>query len=135
MSLEGMAGLRATIDDVRAVLPLLSGDEWAAPSAATGWSVKDVATHIADLMGILMAAARGELDTGLGIERLNDVHVSEKAARAPDDVLKDFKRVSTEALMLFDTLQNEPYASAQAPYLDLGTYPLHTMADLCAFDF
>ncbi|MEU6069013.1 maleylpyruvate isomerase N-terminal domain-containing protein [Streptomyces sp. NPDC047082] len=55
-----MVGLRATIDDVRVALPSLSGDEWAAPSAATGWSVKDVGTHMADLLSLLMSAVRGE---------------------------------------------------------------------------
>ncbi|MFJ1699272.1 maleylpyruvate isomerase N-terminal domain-containing protein [Streptomyces sp. NPDC088252] len=135
MSPEGMAGLRATIDDVRMVLLSLGVDEWVAPSAATGWSVKDVATHMADLLSILTSAVRGAPDTGLGIERLNDVHVTERADWAPDDVLADFTRQSAEALPVFDTLQNEPYASTRAPYLDLGTYPLHTMADVCAFDF
>ncbi|MFD4600414.1 maleylpyruvate isomerase N-terminal domain-containing protein [Streptomyces sp. NPDC058464] len=135
MSVEGMAGLRATIEDVRTVLLSLSGDEWAAQSAATGWSVKDVATHMADLLGVLTSAVKGELDTDLGIERLNDAHVSEKTGWTSDDVIKDFAGQSDEALTVFDTLQNEPYASTQAPYLDLGTYPLHNMADLCAFDF
>ncbi|MFI9275692.1 maleylpyruvate isomerase N-terminal domain-containing protein [Kitasatospora sp. NPDC052896] len=136
MSVEGMAGLRVTTDDVLGVLRPLSDDEWTAPSAAAGWSVKDVAAHLADLLGILMAAVRGDvLDTDLGIERLNDLHVSEKADWPPDDVLRDFTRRSAEALTVFGSLQNEPYASTRAPYLDLGTYPLHTMADLCAFDF
>ncbi|GAA3367397.1 hypothetical protein GCM10020367_67360 [Streptomyces sannanensis] len=104
MSPEGMVGLRATIDDVRMVLRSLSGDEWAAPSAATGWSVKYVATHMADLLSILMSAVRGELDTDLGIEWLNDVHATERADWTPDDVLEDFTRQSAEALSVFDTL-------------------------------
>lgn len=75
---------------------------------------------MADLLSVLTSAVRGELDTDLDIERLNDVHVSEKAGWTPDDVIKDFTRQSTEALPVFDTLQNEPYASTQAPYLDSG---------------
>ncbi|MGW3148412.1 maleylpyruvate isomerase N-terminal domain-containing protein [Streptomyces sp. NPDC001177] len=74
MSLEGMVGLRATIDDVRVALPSLSGDEWAAPSAATGWSVKDVGTHMADLLSLLMSAVRGE--SGERCKRQGGAHVN-----------------------------------------------------------
>jgi hypothetical protein len=50
---------------------------WTTPSGtrisgAAGWTVKDIATHLPDLLNILVTALQGELDTGLGIEPLND---------------------------------------------------------------
>ncbi|MFJ3762828.1 maleylpyruvate isomerase N-terminal domain-containing protein [Streptomyces sp. NPDC090080] len=135
MSAEGLAGLKASISDARDLFRKLDEREWDEQSAATGWSVRSVGLHLGDLLAVLMSAVRGELTTDLGIERLNDQHVAEKSDRSVAWIRDEFERQSVAALEVFEGLQNEPYASTEVPYLDLGTYPLHTMPDLCAFDF
>jgi uncharacterized protein (TIGR03083 family) len=134
MSREGIAGLRATLDDVLTIFRSLD-DEWNMPSAAAGWTVKDVATHMGDLLGILIAAIRGELTTGLGIEKLNDMNVAAKSSWSPDQVIADLERQSAIALPMFSALQDEPYASTEAQLLDLGSYPEHAIPDMFSFDF
>jgi hypothetical protein len=42
---------------VSGLISSLGDDEWATPSAAAGWTVKDVFTHFGDLLGILAFAA------------------------------------------------------------------------------
>ncbi|MER6082345.1 maleylpyruvate isomerase N-terminal domain-containing protein [Streptomyces sp. NPDC001833] len=136
MSQDGIAGLRASIADAREVLGSLGEDEWHQPSAAEGWSVLDVALHMGDLLDILMSAVRNELVAGdLGIERLNNQRVTQKRMLQSSWELEEFDRQSQAALKLFGDLQAEPFASTRVPFLDLGTYPLHLMPDVCAFDF
>jgi uncharacterized protein (TIGR03083 family) len=135
MSLEGMAGMRADIDDVSALLGSLDDSEWDAPSAAAGWTVKDVATHLPDLMDILVTGVQGTLHTDLGIERLNDERVAAKSSWVPAQILDDLARQSAVALPVFEQLQADPYASTEVLLLDLGIYPENRIPDMFAFDF
>jgi uncharacterized protein (TIGR03083 family) len=135
MSFEGMAGMRASLDDVSTLLASLNDDEWYALSAAVGWTVKDVATHVPDLLNILVTAVQGQLNTDLGIEPLNDARVAAKSSWSPAQVLDDLTRQSAVALPLFEGLQTEPNASTEVQLLDLGTYPANRIPDMFAFDF
>jgi uncharacterized protein (TIGR03083 family) len=135
MSNEGMAGMRATMGDVSALIRSLDGSEWTAPSAAAGWTVKDVFTHFGDLLGILTSAIQGELNTDLGIERLNDVNVAAKSAWSPGQVIADLEQHASVVFPMLEALQKEPYASTQAQLLDLGSYPENAIPDMFAFDF
>lgn len=135
MSYEGIAGMRATLGDVSGVISSLKESEWDTPSAAAGWTVKDVFTHFGDLLGILASAIQGTLDTDLGIEQLNDAHVAAKSAWSPGQVTADLDRQAEVVLPMLESLQEEPNASTQAQLLDLGSYPLHAIPDMFAFDF
>ena len=135
MSYEGMAGMRATMGDVSALIGSLDDSEWTMPSAAAGWTIKDVVTHMGDLLGTLALAIRGELDTELGIERLNDASVAVKSAWSPAEVVADLEHQAPAMFPLLEALQKEPEASTQAQLLDLGSYPLHAIPDMFAFDF
>jgi uncharacterized protein (TIGR03083 family) len=135
MSYDGMAGLKASLDDVSELLGSVSDREWNYPSAAAGWTVKDVFTHMGDLLGILTSAMRGELRTELGLERLNDANVAAKSGWSPAEVAADFERQAAVAVPMFESVQEEPYASTQAQLLDLGSYPLHAIPDMFSFDF
>ncbi|HEX4289694.1 MAG TPA: maleylpyruvate isomerase N-terminal domain-containing protein, partial [Trebonia sp.] len=118
MSQEGMAGVRATLGDVSGLARALDDSDWATPSAAAGWTVKDVLTHFGDLLGILASAIGGTLDTDLGIERLNDAHVAAKSAWSSGEVVADLERQATAVLPMLESLQEEPNASIQAQLLD-----------------
>jgi uncharacterized protein (TIGR03083 family) len=135
MTQQGLAGFRATIDDVREALPHLDDKEWTTPSAAAGWDVKDVVNHLGDLLSILVSAVQGELTTDLGIEALNDADVAAKRDWTRDQVLEGFDQAVATALPVFASLQEEPTASIEVPFVDLGRYPLHVMPDMCCFDF
>jgi uncharacterized protein (TIGR03083 family) len=113
MSQEGMAGMRATLGDVSGLISSLGDDEWATPSAAAGWTVKDVFTHFGDLLGILASAIAGTLGTDLGIERLNDAHIAAKSSWSPGRVAADLQRQATALLPVLESLQEEPNASTQ----------------------
>jgi uncharacterized protein (TIGR03083 family) len=135
MSYEGMAGMHATMGDVSALAGSLGDSEWAVPSAAAGWTVKDVVTHMGDLLGTLASAIQGELRTDLGIERLNDANVAAKSAWSPAHVVADLEERASGMFPVLEALQNEPEASTQAQLLDLGSYQLNAIPDMFAFDF
>ncbi|MFF4732786.1 maleylpyruvate isomerase N-terminal domain-containing protein [Streptomyces mirabilis] len=136
MSNEGLTGLRLAAADVSQAAATLEPSALDTPSAAAGWTVRDVITHMGDLLDILMSAVRGELDAeGVGIEELNERRVSRKRGHNSEGAVEEFDRKVDSALEMFSGLQGEPYASTEVPFLDLGTYPLHAMADVCAFDF
>src|SRR5580658_5055237 len=114
MSYEGMAGMRATMGDVSALIRSLDDGEWTMPSGAAGWTVKDVVTHMGDLLGTLASAIRGELDTELGIERLNDANVAVKSAWSTAEVVADLEHQASVMFPILEALQKEPEASTEA---------------------
>ena len=135
MSYAGMAGMRATLGDVSGLIGALDDGEWAMPSAAAGWTVKDVFAHFGDLLGILASAIGGTLSTDLGIERLNDAHIAAKSSWSSGQVTANLERQAAALLPVLESLQEEPNASTQAQLLDLGRYPLHAIPDMFSFDF
>ncbi|MFD8725871.1 maleylpyruvate isomerase N-terminal domain-containing protein [Streptomyces sp. NPDC059629] len=137
MSPQGMQGFRLAAASVLAVAEELTDKEWAAPSAAKGWTVQDVVTHIAELMSTLVAAVNGDLPEPampIGVEQMNDLAVASRANWTPDQTLKSFQNEFDRAETVFATLQEKPAATTVTPLLDLGEHPLHSIADMFAFD-
>lgn len=134
MSHSGIHGMRAAGDDALAVAPKLSDADWEAPSAADGWSVKDVYIHLGALLELLQAAIAGAEAPPIGIEELNEQAVAERrdwpAARATGFLREQLDLASGA----FTALQEEPIASTQTALLDLGQYPLHAIPDMFSFD-
>jgi hypothetical protein len=135
MTRAGMTGLVLTIGDVAGVIAGLEDSQWAAPSAAEGWSVKDVVTHMGDLLSILLEPSlRPSVDPPLGIEATNEVLVAEKRDWSPDQVREHYEMWGGKALERFRALQLSEVGMTERPFLDLGSYQVHYLADLCAFD-
>ncbi|WP_225100304.1 maleylpyruvate isomerase N-terminal domain-containing protein [Streptomyces sp. CoH27] len=137
MSLQGMRGFRDAAQSIATLADDLSEKEWTAPSAAEGWTVQDVFTHAAELLGLLVAAVNGELPEPaepIGVEKLNELAVQSRSDWTPARTLESFRTRFAQGEPVFAALQQEPAASTQAQLLDLGRYPLHAIADMFAFD-
>lgn len=134
MSRAGITGMRRAAQDIVTVAETFTDTDWATPSAASGWSVHDVVTHLGCLLGDLVAAVNGQPLPELGIEKLNDLQVAEQPDRTGPETIAFLTDQLTQALATFEPLQDEPAASTQTPMLDLGSYPLHAIADMFAFD-
>jgi uncharacterized protein (TIGR03083 family) len=134
MSRAGISGMRMATQDIIAVAETFTDIEWQTPSAASGWSVQDVVTHLGCLLGDLVAAVKGQPLPELGIEKLNDIQVAEQPYRTGAETITFLIDELTEALATFEPLQDEPTASTETPMLDLGSYPLHVIADMFTFD-
>jgi hypothetical protein len=139
MSLAGISGMRAAAGDLMEVARDLNEGEWHTPSAAVGWSVQDVVSHVGCLLEVLQAAVRGEAvpDSAVpdsGIEPLNEVMVAGRRDWDTARTLNNVEKQLEQAITLFTPLQEPPMASVETPMLDLGTYPLHAIADMFTFD-
>jgi uncharacterized protein (TIGR03083 family) len=134
VSRAGIAGMRTAAQDIVVVAKTFTDAEWQTPSAAAGWSVQDVVTHLGCLLGDLVAAVRGQPLPDVGVERLNDIQVSEQPYRTGAETIAFLTDQLTEALVAFTPLQDEPTASTETPMLDLGSYPLHAIPDMFTFD-
>lgn len=134
MSHSGIRGMRAAGDDALALAAAISDHQWSAPSAAQGWSVKDVFVHMGALLELLQAAIGGAAAPPIGIEELNQHVVAERRDWLPARTI-DFLRDQLEtAVPTFTALQDEPMASTETSLLDLGTYSLHAIPDMFSFD-
>jgi hypothetical protein len=134
MSEAGISGMRMAAQDIIDVAETFTDIEWHTPSAATGWSVQDVVTHLGCLLGDLVAAVKGRPLPEVGIEKLNDIQIAEQPHRTGAETITFLTDELTEALATFGPLQDEPTASTDTPMLDLGSYPLHAIADMFTFD-
>jgi hypothetical protein len=134
MSKAGIAGMGCAADDIFTIAENLTHNEWHTPSAASAWSVGDVICHIGCLLELLQAAVRGESLPDSGIEALNDTQVAQRRDWQPARVLDYVHTQLASALPVFTALQDEPLASVDTPMLDLGSYPLHAIADMFTFD-
>src|SRR6201998_3217188 len=126
--------MRAAAGDLVDIGRGLDDTAWQTPSAAAGWSVRDVISHIGCLLELLQAAVRGEAVPDSGIEALNDAMVAERRTWDNTRILENVQKQLEQAIATFIPLQDEPMASVEAPMLDLGTYPLHGIADMFTFD-
>lgn len=110
MSLAGISGMRSAAGDLIDIAGSLNEGEWQTPSAAAGWSVQDVVSHVGCLLELLQTAVRGEALPDSGIEPLNEVMVAGRrdwdAARTLDNVQKQLD----QAITLFIPLQEPPMA-------------------------
>ena len=134
MSLAGISGMRAAGGDLIDTARSLNEGEWQSPSAAAGWSVQDVVSHVGCLLELLQAAVRGEAVPDSGIERLNEVTVAGRRDWDTARILNNVEKQLDQAITLYIPLQEAPMASVESPMLDLGTYPLHAIADMFTFD-
>jgi uncharacterized protein (TIGR03083 family) len=134
VSHAGIAGMRSAAGDLVDIGRGLHDTEWQTPSAAAGWSVRDVISHVGCLLELLQAAVRGEALPDTRIEPLNDVMVAERRGWDNTRTLENVQKQLEQAIAMFIPLQDEPMASVEAPMLDLGTYPLHAIADMFTFD-
>lgn len=99
--------------------------------------MQDVITHTTELMALLVSAVSGRAPQDgpvTGIEQVNEVAVHNRAEWTPHDTLNAFSTQFAIAEPVIASLQVPTLATAEAPLLDLGTYPLHAIADMFAFD-
>jgi hypothetical protein len=108
-----MAGMQLAGQEILAIGETLDTERWQLPSAASGWSVQDVVVHTGCPLGLLMAAAGGEVVPETGIEALNDIQVAEKRGWNSAQALAALQRNLDKALAVFAPLHDEPLASVQ----------------------
>ena len=134
MSENGLAALRADREEVLAVARTLSPTEWTEPSDCAGWRVQDVVNHMANVFRTFVDP--GALAPGVPgkTEATQDAAVAACKSWTSDRVLADYEDMSSKGRQALAGLVTGPMADTVVPLDDLGSHPLHRLANALAFD-
>lgn len=94
-----------------ALLRSLDEGEWRAPSRCDGWSVADVAAHVA---GTLTDVVSGRLE-GLGTPEVTRREVDERRGRSPGDIADEVDRGAKVAADLVAAFDDAAWAGPAPP--------------------
>ena len=135
MSREGLASVARSIDEVKQVITSLSDEEWARPSGCTGWTVRDLVAHMSsNYKETVDPSPPPPEPLNLPAERLMDLLVDIRDGWTHEQIRDEYLQYCDAALATLGALQDEPLASTVIPLADLGSYPMHQLADAYAFD-
>jgi uncharacterized protein (TIGR03083 family) len=111
--LEALAQERAALLDV---LPRFSAEQWRSATRDDGWSVQDIATHLADANYGLALMALGEIEPPMkldpatgwmaGLDEYNESRRAKNAALPPEKVLSRSARALDEARRAIETIDD-----------------------------
>ena len=134
MSERGLEALRVEREEVLAVARSLTADEWSQPSDCDGWRVQDVINHMANVF-------RNFVDPGANApaipgqtEATQDAQVDACRGWDSNRVLDDYEQTSAKGLEAIAGFVTGPMADTVVPLDDLGSHPLHRLANALAFD-
>jgi len=116
----------------------LTPEEWDAPSACAGWSVRDLVAHLG-------ASARGIVDPQPEPadaaplpevrERVHDVMVARRSGWTIDEIVEEYRNYGDKLAGAVLSFQSEPLASSPLDLPGLGVYPMHLGANAMVFDY
>jgi uncharacterized protein (TIGR03083 family) len=136
MTVEGLRAARLLGERYAEVVDGLTAEEWSRPSRCAGWSVQDLVAHTGSNFRVLVeppdpATPMPRVDTA---EQLQDLLVQQRRGWSSEEVAKEFREFQEPAMTAMAAMQDEPLASTPLTLTDLGTYPMHSLADAFAFD-
>jgi uncharacterized protein (TIGR03083 family) len=134
MSEIALKAFAADRDEVLNVARSLSDDEWQLASDCEGWRVQDVIVHMADVCRAVVDP--GALPPGVegDIEASQSARVDARRDWSHDRVLAEYEDMSGKALQALEGLQTAGVAENVIPLDNLGSYPMHMIANAFAFD-
>jgi uncharacterized protein (TIGR03083 family) len=136
MTTEAVDAVRIIHGHLRQVLTGLSDEDWSRPSACEGWRVQDVLAHVTSNQKEFVdpTPPPDEPAPAMTAEQAMEALVAPRRDWTPDELLAEYDRYAEAWFGALDGLQQEPTASTPGPLADLGTYPLHMVANAFAFD-
>ena len=135
VSKRAVESVARSIADVKAVITSLGDDEWGRQSGCEGWTVKDLLAHMSSNYHEVVSPSPPPAEPiNLPAERLMDLLVEPRKAWTNEQVRDEYLTCCDGALATLTALQDEPLASTVIPIADLGSYPMHELADAFAFD-
>jgi uncharacterized protein (TIGR03083 family) len=116
-----IAAWRSTAADLQVLFAELASGDWSRPTQCPGWSVFDVAAHLAAIEAELAGeppTSAGGWDGGPPSPRYTQAGVDARRGRSPDDVIDEFRAavVRREASLVADP----PDPAAPAPMSAAG---------------
>jgi uncharacterized protein (TIGR03083 family) len=135
MSADAIEALLAERGLVLDLAASLTPEEWTMSSDCAGWRVQDVIAH----MGATFVAVGGGTTARADppsddAERNADAAVDERRGWTAEEVLAEYESASTTAIGALSALQEPPMRDTVVPLGNLGSHPLHLLANALVFD-
>jgi uncharacterized protein (TIGR03083 family) len=135
VSKEAVTALRLAVDEVKSVVSSLTDEEWNRPSGCTGWTVRDLVAHMSsNYKETVDPSPPPSEPVQLPAERMMDLLVEPRKDWTNQQILAEYLDYCDKAVDILASFQDEPLASTVIPLADLGSYPMHQLADAYAFD-
>jgi uncharacterized protein (TIGR03083 family) len=135
MSAEAIDALSAERAHVLDRISSLTDHEWQLPSDCDGWRVQDVIAHMSAVFVTVSGGTTARAEPASDdAERNADAAVDERRAWSSNDVAAEYERSSEAAIAGLAALQGTPMGDTVIPLGNLGSHPMHLLADALAFD-
>jgi uncharacterized protein (TIGR03083 family) len=132
---------RDRIDALRTVQALAVGvidgltpAQWAAPSAAEGWSVHDVVAHMASAQRELFGALLVKVAASKDIEALNENPVQQRRQWPDAQVADEYRKWAPRGRRVLELTQLAGIRTIPVPMAELGRFPAQVLPSAIAFD-
>jgi uncharacterized protein (TIGR03083 family) len=134
VSESGWRAVDVLVDRYSDVVASLTAAEWEMPSRCAGWSVKDLVAHASSNLHVVVEPETSPADPPPIAEDLQELLVVQRRGWTADQVVEEFEQYREPFLAAITAVQQEPLASSPLTMSELGTYPMHQLADAFAFD-
>ncbi len=134
MTAAAIPALETEVRHARELFTNLTPEEWASASGCEGWRVQDVVQHMAAVFQQIADPA--SIDTGDSgrAETAAEVPVQARKDWTVDEVVAAYDEWSAKGVAALAALQEPPMSHTVVPLSDLGSHPLHMLANAIVFD-
>jgi len=126
--------LRAEHSHALELFDSLTDAEWALASGCAGWSVQDVAQHMASTFHSIADASSIETGSTPDVEQNAEVPVRARRDWSVDQVKAEYREWSEKGIATLAAMAAPPMADMVVPLANLGSHPLRLMGNAIAFD-
>lgn len=134
MTKQAVEALRAERQRALELMRSFTNEEWAAPSGCVGWSVQDVVTHMGAVFHSIVDPSTIEGGTSDDVEQNAEVPVQARRSWTPEQVVAEYEAWSVKGIDAFVGMQEPPMADMVIPLANLGSHPMHILANAIVFD-
>tara|TARA_B100000686_G_scaffold338595_1_gene411343 strand:- start:2486 stop:3292 length:807 start_codon:yes stop_codon:yes gene_type:complete len=136
MTSQAVTALKKIHLQVEKVIQTMEGDDWESESLCEGWRVQEVFAHMSSNMkeAIDPTPLDNPYQGPVKAEEAMEALVTTRRNWTAQELLDEYAEYFDSWIAWMSSLQEEPTASTMVPLSDLGTYPLHMMANAFAFD-
>ena len=134
MSRAAIPALQSESDRALRLIASLSTQEWAQPSGCGGWRVQDVVAHMGSVFRSICGDPSIPADPSGDAEKSAELAVAPRKEWTPDQVAGEYREWAPKGIAALAALQDPPMAQAVVPLGNLGSHPMHILANAIVFD-
>ncbi len=134
MTKTAIPALQAESDRVTHLINGLDPAEWAGPSGCAGWRVQDVVAHMGAVFRSICGDSSIPSDPSGDAEKSAELAVAPRKEWSAAEVRDEYLEWAPKGIAALTALQDPPMATTVAPLGNLGSHPLHILANAIVFD-